>query len=427
LKTRYLSIIVGLFVLVLVGCQQPAGDFAPTFTPPTFVATAVPAVTTYTVAYGAVVDVIETRGQVKSQQETRLTFPLDGALKAVHIAPGDQVEAGALLAELNAPANQQALVARQHALNLAELNLARIQTEGQTAQQADIKEAQANLAVVQAQYDQTVLSNKLTVEYAEKAMAPCVTTAKNDLEKMLCETSWYHARLRAEAANNVALEQLRAARVRLELARADSYAANEAIAAEQVRQAQELYLMAEGQMSSTLLTAPFSGVILSIEKRPGDNVSAYEPIGVLADPSQLWAIATVFEQDIHRVAVGQRVSLVLDAFLDQTYHGSVLQIASQAVLWQGKWAYAVTLVFDDDQTIPATMSMGADIRFVVRARENVLVIPTQAILVSGGREYVELWKDNGALQPVEIQTGISNGIETEVIAGLEAGQVVRIP
>ncbi len=421
------TLVVGLALAALAGCRQPDPDLSPTFTPPTFAATTAPAEMMYTVEYATIVDAVETRGQVESRQETRLTFPLDGALKAVHVAAGDQVDKGALLAELNAPALERELITRQHAFTLAELNLAQIQTVGQADHRADIREAQADVAVVQAQYDQTVLVNKLTVEYAEKAKTPCVDNAKSDTEKMLCETSWYHARLRAEASNNVALEQLQAAQLTLELARTAPYTAGEAIAAEQVRQAQELHVLASEQLSSTLLTAPFSGVILSVEKRPGDNVAPYEPIGILADPSQLWVVATVFEEDANRIAVGQPVAILLDAYLDTPYRGKVLQVASQAVLWQGKWAYEVTIVFDKDQEAPATMRMGADINVTVRVKEDVLVIPTQAILLGGGREYVEVIGEDGALQKVEIQTGISNGAETEVSAGLEAGQVIRIP
>jgi len=97
------------------------------------------------------------------------------------------------------------------------------------------------------------------------------------------------------------------------------------------------------------------------------------------------------------------------------------------VLWQGKWAYDVTIIFDEDQDIPATMRMGADIRIIVRAKEDVLLIPTQAITLSGRRQYVERVQANGAVQQVEIQTGMSTSSETEVISGLEAGQVIRIP
>lgn len=425
MKTRYLSIIVGLLVLVLAGCQQPAGDFAPTFVPPTFAPAPTlhpSAVMTHTVAYGDVVDTLETRGRVEAMREAFLAFPLNGALKGLYIAPGDQVAQGALLAELSAPSVESEVLARHYALDMATLNLARANVISAT----QVADAEAAVSAAHARYQQVVLQGEHAIANSQLVTARCWESARNELDNQQCQVYLPQAQASAEAATAVAQAQLTAARRALDLTRS-LQVLDVSVAQMQVTQAENLYLQAVQQVTNTQLTAPFSGVILSVEKRAGDSVAPYETLGVLSDPSQLWAIATVFEQDIHRVAVGQRVSLVLDAFLDETYVGSVLQIASQAVLWQGKWAYEVTIVFDDEQAIPAIMSMGADISFVVRAREAVLVIPTQAILVSGGREYVELWGDDGALQPVEIQTGISNGIETEVIAGLEAGQVVRIP
>jgi len=261
---------------------------------------------------------------------------------------------------------------------------------------------------------------------AQLSAERCLRTAKDDLDYRQCDLYVPQAEARAQAANTLAAAQLYGARLSRGSGRS-MQDLNYAIAQIQYAQAEYLYVQATQQMSNTQLVASFSGVVLSVDKRVGEGVTAYQPIGVLSDPSDLWAIATVFEQDAYRVASGQRVELVLDAYLDQTYYGTVLQVASQAVLWQGKWAYDVTIVFDEGQNIPATMRMGADMRIVMRSKENVLLVPTQAILLSGGLQYVERVQPNGAVQQVEIETGMSTGSDTEVISGLEAGQVIRIP
>jgi macrolide-specific efflux system membrane fusion protein len=62
-----------------------------------------------------------------------------------------------------------------------------------------------------------------------------------------------------------------------------------------------------------------------------------------------------------------------------------------------------------------------------RSRENVLVVPIQAMLTIGGRKYVEVVGENNTIERIEVQTGISSSTETEVVAGLQAGQVIRIP
>jgi RND family efflux transporter MFP subunit len=425
LKSYKFLIVIGLALLLLAACQQPARDAIPTFVPPTPVPTAsvqASSTMTTTVVYGDMVDALETRGRIEARRETNLVFSLDGTLKGLHVAPGDQVTQGQLLAELSAAAIESELVSRRYALDLAQLQLAQAELISQT-QSAEVENA---IAIAYASYNQVVLQGEQAVTNAQLSEERCRRTAKDDLDYRQCDLYIPQAQARADAANAVAAAQLYAAR----LARGSTRSMQNldyAIAQIQYAQAEYLYLQASQEMTNTQLTAPFSGVLLSVEKRVGDGVSAYEPIGVLSDPSQLWAIATIFEQDAYRVAIGQRVELVLDAYLDRTYYGTVLQIASQAVLWQGKWAYDVTIVFDDDQDIPATMRMGADMRIIVRAKENVLLIPTQAILLSGGREYVERVQADGAVQQVEIQTGISTGSETEVISGLEAGQVIRIP
>jgi HlyD family secretion protein len=382
------------------------------------------------VTRGDIAETVEARGRVAAKQEALLVFSMAGALKAIHIVPGDQVHKGELLAELDAPNLEQNVMERDFNLAFAKLQLKQARIDAERAEEAARKEvaiAQAELAVAQAQYDQTKLQGELAVEAAEKAKTPCVDRADNETEKMLCETNWYHTRLRAEAANAVAQAQLNAARTRLNLSATDVYTMGVAVAAERVRQAQMLYAHARRQLTDTLLIAPFSGIVLSVEKRPGDQVTPYESIGTLADPSRLWVVATVLEQDIDRITIGQPATIVLDAYLEDVYLGTVLQIADQAVIWQGKQAYEVTITFDEGQDVPTTIRMGADVSIVSRAKADVLVIPTQAILMSGGREYVEVVNEDGEIRQVEIETGISTTTETEVVTGLQAGQVIRIP
>jgi len=425
LKSFKALIVIGLAILLLAACQQPAGNPVPTFVPPTAVPTASPraaSTLTTTVVYGDIVDALETRGRIEARRETNLVFPLGGTLKGLYVAPGDQVTQGQILAELSAASIESELIERRYALDLAQLQLAQTELISQS-QEAEIEQT---IAIAYASYNQVVLQGEQAVVNAQLSADRCRRTAKDELDYRECDLYVPQAEARADAANAVAAAQLYAAR----MARGSTRSMqdlNYAIAQIQYAQAEYFYLQASQQMTDTQLVAPFSGVLLSVEKRVGEGVSAYQPIGVLSDPTELWAIATVFEQDAYRVAIGQSVELVLDAYLDRTYYGTVLQIASQAVLWQGKWAYDVTIVFDEDQDIPATMRMGADIRVIARAKENVLLVPTQAILLSAGRQYVEVLNANGAVQQVEIQTGLSTGSETEVISGLEAGQVIRIP
>jgi len=418
-------LVIGLAIVLLAACRQPAGNPVPTFVPPTAVPTATAraaSTLTTTVGYGDIVDALETRGRIEARRETNLVFPLDGTLKGLYVAPGDQVTQGQLLAELSAASVESELLERRYALDLAQLRLAQAELVSQT-QSAQVENS---IAIAYASYNQVVLQGEQAITNAQLNAERCRRTAKDELDYRQCDLYVPQAEANAEAAKSLAAAQLYGARLARELT-LSMQSLDYAIAQIQYAQAEMRYLQAAQQVTDTQLIAPFSGVLLSVEKRVGDGISAYQPIGVLSDPTDLWAIATVFEQDAYRVASGQRVELVLDAYLDRTYYGTVLQIASQAVLWQGKWAYEVTIVFDEEQDIPATMRMGADMRIIMREKEHVLLIPTQAIVLSGGRQYAEVVQQNGAVQQVEIQTGLSTGSQTEVISGLAAGDVIRIP
>ncbi len=408
--------------LALIGCRQPAADLAPTFVPPATPAPAQPE-RTYTVVRGDVRETVETRGRVTAKQEALLVFPMSGALKAVHVIPGDQVEAGERLAEIDAPNLEQQVLEREFSLALAELQFQ--QTE--VSAEASLSAARNSAVIAQAQYDKTMLDSQLTVEYAEQNRQACMASAKDDAARQLCEVSLSHTRQRAEATQDLAQAQLNAAYSELTLASSANYTLSVEIAALQKRRAGAMYEQAQRRLEDTVLSAPFSGIVLSIEKRAGDQVSPYESLGMIADPSELWVVATVPEQDIDRVAVGQAAQIVLDAYLDDVYHGRILQIANQAVIWQGKKAYEVTITFDEGQEVPTSIRMGADVVIITRAQEDVLVVPDEAIMMSGGRAYVEVVEPDGTLRQVDVELGISNGAETEIISGVEAGQTIRLP
>jgi len=87
----------------------------------------------------------------------------------------------------------------------------------------------------------------------------------------------------------------------------------------------------------------------------------------------------------------------------------------------------VTIAFDKGQDVPAIIRMGADISIAGRSKDNVLVVPARAIITIAGQKYVEVIGADGAVERVQVQIGISNGNETEIVSGLQAGQVIRIP
>ena len=71
--------------------------------------------------------------------------------------------------------------------------------------------------------------------------------------------------------------------------------------------------------------------------------------------------------------------------------------------------------------------MNATVIITVQQAQNVLVVPDRAIQTQGGNSVVQVQKDDGSSDTVVVQTGLTNGTNTEIKSGLEEGQTVILP
>lgn len=415
----------GVFLLISIAagcsCSPPGAGVVPTFSPPP---TQLPSGSTHTVSYGSVATSIETRGRVVAKREVDLMFALDGVLKGVYASAGDSVEEGVLLAELDAPELQRAveqarygLQEAEDALEIAELQLSLIGNASDTtpdvlAAEIGLKKAEAALAHAEEEYDKAV---HRTWEPPEEAEAYAWEVQLKEWDYQLAEARLSQVQYELRQAQYALSVQRQIQELRVEQA------------GRAVERARAQLVLATEELTGNLVTAPFSGMIVSIEKGVGDRVGPYEAFGAIADLAELWVVAVVPEEDANLVGVGQQAAIRLDIYPDREYAGSVLQIATQPIAWQGGAAYEVTVALDPGQDVPAALQAGAAVVIAGQSRENVLVVPNQAILSIGGRTYVEAVGGDGEVERVEIETGLSGAAETEIVAGLVEGQKIRIP
>jgi multidrug efflux pump subunit AcrA (membrane-fusion protein) len=72
--------------------------------------------------------------------------------------------------------------------------------------------------------------------------------------------------------------------------------------------------------------------------------------------------------------------------------------------------------------------MNASVTMLLEIKEDVLIVPARAVQNDNGREVVTVMsQDQTKTTNVPVRTGITNGDQTEIISGLEEGQVVLLP
>ena len=172
------------------------------------------------------------------------------------------------------------------------------------------------------------------------------------------------------------------------------------------------------------LLAPIAGMVIARNVEPGQSTSADVPLFVLSD--RLIVKAQVDETDIGRIKIGQAAALSLDAYADSKIPARVDHIAYEALTVNNVTVYEVDVV---PSAVPAFMRSGmtANVTFEVAKRENVLVVPVEAVEGRRGTRTARVQSGTGAGTTTAVETGLSDGDRVEVRSGLAEGATVLVP
>jgi HlyD family secretion protein len=189
--------------------------------------------------------------------------------------------------------------------------------------------------------------------------------------------------------------------------------------------------------SDYFIRAPFDGIIASVEGKKGQNVSSGATIATLITKQKIAEIS-LNEVDVAKVKVGQKATLTFDALEELTITGSVLEVDLVGTVSQGVVNYIVKIGFDiDDEQVRPGMTVSADI--ISEMKQDVLMVPNGAVKNQGNITYIETFsealpisQDNqgspSSVPPeqLQVETGLSNDTHTEIISGLNEGDLVVI-
>ena len=190
--------------------------------------------------------------------------------------------------------------------------------------------------------------------------------------------------------------------------------------------------VARANLEQTRLFAPFEGIVAEITGEVGEFVTP-SPIGVptlpavdLVDTRCLYVTAPIDEVDAPAIRAGMPAFISLDAFADKKFAATVRRVAPY-VLDREKQARTVDIeaeFTDKSQTEYMLPGYSADVEVILESRDQVLRIPTEAIL-EGGSVLIYDESDN-TLRERKIQMGISNWEFTEVTGGLKEGERITV-
>jgi Cu(I)/Ag(I) efflux system membrane fusion protein len=171
------------------------------------------------------------------------------------------------------------------------------------------------------------------------------------------------------------------------------------------------------------LTSPIGGVVAELGAREGMTVMSGAPLFRINGLGTVWVNAEVRENQASEVRVGNLVEARTPALPGKVFKGKVSAILPEVNPATRTLKARVELANPGGELKPG---MFATVNFTPAAREEALVVPTEAVIQTGKRTVVIVAQGEGKFAPVEVEIGIETNGQTEIRKGLEAGQQVVV-
>jgi len=349
---------------------------------------------------GDLARVVVATGKIQPLSKVEIKSKASGIVKKLYVDYGDRVKQGQLLAELDKVQLEAAERAYRANLQAAEAALdsskATLERNKVDAEGPDVPFLKLNMERAEQMYKDGVMSKSL-VEDAEK-------NYQLALNKQV------------SAERNLAVSKA-------EIAKCEA----------QVAQARASLENAQEDLRNSTIVSPIDGLVLSRDVNIGDAVSSILVLGsqatlimTLGDVSEVYVQGKVDEADIGKVFLSQPARIVVESFKDKKFTGKVTKISPLGKEKDNVTTFEVRVsISNPGGELKANMSANAEI--LLEEKKKVLMIPEAALIYDKERkpsvEIPDAKAENGK-KKLSVKLGISNGVKTEILDGLNEKQQV---
>ena len=306
-------------------------------------------------------------GKLNPEEEVELKPQVSGIVDQILVEEGDIVKKGDLIAKIRVVPNEQALVSANSRINTARLSF----------------------------------DNANTLYNRNKVLFEKGVISKQDFEN-------------SELSMNQAKESLAQAQNDYQIIKKGS--------------------LSSGSGANTNIVAQIPGTILSIPVREGDqviesnNFNAGTSIATVADMSKMIFEGQVDEAEVGKLKEGIDIKVVLGAINEKEFPAKLTFVAPKGVEVNGAVQFTIKadVTVEPSTNIRAGYSANAEIE--LESKENTFCIKESLLQFNRITEkpFVEIQKEDGTFEKVDVELGLSDGINVEILEGVKEGDKIKV-
>lgn len=350
-------------------------------------------VETVTVTRGQLYEVVSEIGETQVKNVYQISAPVSGYLKRVELEVGDSVEANKTIVAEIEPLRSQPLDPRSKKQATAELHAAKSALE---MTQAKIRQVQNELNFAKGDLDRAEILLR---------------------DKAISKREYDNAKKTYQSLE----QELQATQATLQLRRAELERVQALLDTSLVE------FLPECECSQ--IFSPTTGVVLTRYRESAGVITAAQPIVDIGDPSELEIKVELISTDAVKVEKGQKVH-IKDWGGEGVLEGRVRQVEPMAykkVTALGIEEQRVNILIDITSPEAQWQRLGhgyqLEVDIILADKPDTLMIPVIA-LVREGQEWVAFVIEDGVAKKRELDIGVINGLQAEVLAGISEGERV---
>jgi HlyD family secretion protein len=209
---------------------------------------------------------------------------------------------------------------------------------------------------------------------------------------------------------------------------------------EQLQQAENDYqIIKRGSLSggtgaNTNIIAQIPGTILSIPVREGDqviesnNFNAGTSIATVADMSKMIFEGQVDESEVGKLKEGINIKVVLGAINEKEFPAKLTFVAPKGLEVNGAVQFTIKADVEVEQSTNIRAGYSANAEIELESKENTFCIKEALLQFNRITEkpFVEIQKADGSFEKVDVELGISDGINVEIKEGVKEGDKIKV-